>query len=80
MLVGGIVGWEDGGDDLFNPNSPRNRDDCLAPFRVLRAQALQRNIDLHTIDVLILRALLCLVMAGRYLKNVWVLPEKCSTA
>ena len=52
MLVGGIVGWEDGGDDLFNPNSPRNRDDCLAPFRVLRAQALQRHIDLHTIDVL----------------------------
>lgn len=52
MLVGGIVGWEEGHNDLFNPNSPRNRDDCLEPFRVLRAQAQQKNIQLHTIDVL----------------------------
>jgi hypothetical protein len=52
MLVGGIVGWEEGHDDLFNPNSPRNRDDCLEPFRVLRAQAQQKNIQLHTVDVL----------------------------
>lgn len=52
MLVGGIVGWEGGRDDLFDPNSIRNRDDCLEPFRVLRAQAQQRNIQLHTLDVL----------------------------
>ena len=52
MLTGGIIGWEQGQDDLFNPLSPRNRDDCLAPFRVLRAQAQQRNIQLHTLDVL----------------------------
>ena len=52
MLTGGIVGWEQGQDDLFNPLSPRNRDDCLAPFRVLRAQAQQRNIQLHTLDIL----------------------------
>ena len=48
----GIVGWEEGRDDLFNPQSPRNRDDCLAPFRVLREIALQHNIQLHTLDVL----------------------------
>jgi len=52
MLVGGIVGWEEGQDDLFNPHSTRNRDDCLQPFRVLRATALARNIQLHTLDVL----------------------------
>jgi len=52
MLVGGIVGWEDGQDDLFNPQSPRNRDDCLAPFRVLRSKAAERGIELHTLDVL----------------------------
>lgn len=52
MLVGGIVGWEEGRDDLFNPSSPRNRDDCLEPFRVLKALAQQKNIQLHTLDVL----------------------------
>ena len=52
MLNMGIVGWGEGRDDLFNPQSPRNRDDCLEPFRVLRAQAQTRNIQLHTIDVL----------------------------
>jgi alpha(1,3/1,4) fucosyltransferase len=52
MLVGGIVGWEEGQDDLFNPHSARNRDDCLHPFRVLRATALARGIQLHTLDVL----------------------------
>ena len=52
MLVGGIVGWGEGHDDIFDPNSLRNRDNCLEPFRVLRAQALARNIQLHTLDVL----------------------------
>ena len=52
MLVGGIVGWEEGQDDLFNPHSARNRDDCLEPFRVLRDTALTRSIQLHTLDVL----------------------------
>ena len=52
MVVGGIVGWEEGQDDLFNPLSPRNRDDCLEPFRVLRAKAAERGIELHTLDVL----------------------------
>ena len=52
MLVGGIVGWEEGQDDLFNPQSPRNRDDCLEPFRVLQAKATQQGIELHTLDVL----------------------------
>ena len=52
MLVGGIVGWEEGCDDLFDPNSRRNRDNCLEPFRVLQLQANQRHIELHTIDVL----------------------------
>lgn len=53
MLVGGIVGWGEGQDDLFNPQSPRNRDDCLEPFRVLRGAALARRIELHTLDVLL---------------------------
>jgi len=52
MLVGGIVGWERGLDDLFNPHSFRNRDDCLEPFRVLRSEAYARDIQLHTFDVL----------------------------
>ena len=52
MLVGGIVGWGEGHDDIFNPNSTRNRDNCLEPFRVLRAQALARDIQLHTLDTL----------------------------
>lgn len=52
MLNVGIVGWGEGLDDLFNPLSPRNRDDCLEPFRVLRARAQARNIQMHTIDVL----------------------------
>ena len=51
MLIGSIVGWEVGQDDLFNPQSPRNRDDCLEPFRVLKAQALACGIELHTLDV-----------------------------
>jgi hypothetical protein len=53
MLIGGIVGWSDPKDDLFDVNSSRNRDDCLAPFRVLREKASVLNIQLHTIDVLI---------------------------
>lgn len=48
----GIVGWEAGDDDLFNPQSPRNRDDCLEPFRVLRDKAAEQGIKLHTIDVI----------------------------
>ena len=51
MLIGSIVGWELGQDDLFNPQSPRKRDDCLEPFRVLKAQALACGIELHTLDV-----------------------------
>ena len=51
MLIGSIVGWELGQDDLFNPQSSRNRDDCLEPFRELKAQALARGIQLHTLDV-----------------------------
>ena len=51
MLVGNIVGWDGSQDDLFNPFSTRNRDDCLEPFRVLRDVALQHDIELHTPDV-----------------------------
>ena len=53
MLLGGIVGWGNAKDDLFDPHSPRNRDDCLAPFRILREVALTRGIELHTLDVLL---------------------------
>jgi alpha(1,3/1,4) fucosyltransferase len=51
MLVGNILGWDSGQDDLFNPFSTRNRDDCMEPFRILREVALQHDIELHTPDV-----------------------------
>ena len=52
MLIGSIYGWEPGCDDIFDPNSPRNRDDCLEPFRVMRQYAIDHGIELHTEDVL----------------------------
>ena len=52
MLIGSIYGWEIGRDDLFDPQSSRNRDDCLEPMRVMREYAYSRGIELHTEDVL----------------------------
>ena len=74
MLVGGIVGWEEGQDDLFNPYSTRNRDDCLQPFRVLRATALARGIQLHTLDVLLEKGVK--PDFTLYLESVPVIPIK----
>jgi hypothetical protein len=74
MLVGGIVGWEEGQDDLFNPHSTRNRDDCLEPFRVLRATALARGIQLHTLDVLLEKGVK--PDFTLYLESVPVIPIK----
>lgn len=51
MLLGSIYGWEPGGDDIFNPLSSRNRDDCLEPMRELQKYALLQGIELHTVDV-----------------------------
>jgi hypothetical protein len=51
MLIGSIYGWESGCDDLFDPNSPRNRDNCLEPFRIMREYALNKGIELHTADI-----------------------------
>jgi len=51
MLIGSIYGWENGGDDIFNPQSPRNRDNCLEPMRILREVAASQGIELHTADV-----------------------------
>lgn len=51
MLIANIYGWEPGGDDLFNPSSTRNRDDCLAPMRALKQSALALDIQFHTTDV-----------------------------
>jgi len=51
MLVGSIYGWENGRDDIFDPLSPRNRDNCLEPMRVLQQVALCEDIELHTADV-----------------------------
>jgi hypothetical protein len=76
MLVGGIVGWEEGHDDLFNPQSRRNRDDCLEPFRVLQAKAAAQGIELHTIDVLQQRGMT--PNFNLYLESVPLLPiEHC---
>ena len=51
MLTGSIYGWENGRDDIFNPQSSRNRDDCLEPMRLMSAVARQNDIELHTADV-----------------------------
>jgi hypothetical protein len=51
MLIGSIYGWELGRDDIFDPLSSRNRDDCLEPMRVLRDYALDRGVEIHTADV-----------------------------
>lgn len=52
MLTGSIYGWEPGCDDIFDPLSLRNRDDCLEPMRVLREYAQEKDIQLHTVDVI----------------------------
>jgi hypothetical protein len=51
MLTGSIYGWESGKDDIFDPLSPRNRDDCLEPMRLMDVLARQHGIMLHTADV-----------------------------
>jgi hypothetical protein len=51
MLTGSIYGWENGKDDIFAPQSRRNRDNCLEPMRVLQELAAQKGIDLHTADI-----------------------------
>jgi hypothetical protein len=51
MLIGSIYGWEIGKDDLFDPLSIRNRDDCLEPMRELQKYALSKGIELHTADI-----------------------------
>jgi hypothetical protein len=72
----GIVGWEAGGDDLFNPQSPRNRDNCLEPFRILQTKAAEQGIELHTIDVLQQKGLT--PSATLYLESLSIIPfENC---
>ncbi len=39
------------GDRLFDASSPLNRDDCLAPFRLLRRRVAEAGGRLHTADV-----------------------------
>ena len=51
MLVGSIYGWELGRDDIFDPLSSRNRDDCMEPMRALRDYAHSKGIELHTADI-----------------------------
>jgi len=51
MIIGSIYGWENGGDDIFNALSSRNRDNCLEPMRLLYSLASQNKIELHTEDV-----------------------------
>lgn len=40
-----------GRDELFNPASPLNRDNCLASFRELKAKLESAACDCHTFDV-----------------------------
>ena len=51
MLNGSIYGWENGDDDIFDLHSPRNRDNCLQPMRLMNVMARQSGISLHTADV-----------------------------
>jgi len=51
MLTGSIYGWESGGDDIFDPQSLRNRDNCLEPMRLMENLACKSGIALHTADV-----------------------------
>lgn len=51
MLTGSIYGWENGKDDIFDPQSLRNRDNCLEPMRLLEVVASQNGISLHTADI-----------------------------
>jgi hypothetical protein len=51
MLIGSICGWENGNDDIFNPLSQRNRDNCLEPMRIMQEFSLQHGIQLHTADI-----------------------------
>jgi hypothetical protein len=51
MLTGSIYGWENGRDDIFNPLSKRNRDNCLEPMRALKKACIDQKIELHTADV-----------------------------
>ena len=51
MLTGSIYGWEPGKDDIFDPQSLRNRDNCLEPMRLMEELACKNNIALHTADV-----------------------------
>jgi hypothetical protein len=51
MLTGSIYGWESGRDDIFDPQSLRNRDDCLEPMRLMEELARKNDISLHTADV-----------------------------
>ena len=51
MLYGNIIGWNKGKDDLFNPTSERNRDNCLEPMRRLKKYAKILDIELHTPDI-----------------------------
>lgn len=55
MIIGSIVGWEGGQDGLFDSANPRNRDDCLEPFRLLKEYAKTKGIEFHTPDVLLLQ-------------------------
>jgi hypothetical protein len=50
-LVGSIIGWEPGQNTLFDPACERNRDDCLKPFRSLRASFSEHGVRLDTQDV-----------------------------
>ena len=70
----GIVGWEAGDDDLFDPQSPRNRDDCLEPFRALRDKAAEQGIELHTIDVIQKKGLNPSAML--YIESLPIIPIK----
>jgi hypothetical protein len=38
-------------NDIFNPDSPRNRDNCLAPWRQLKNDLLHLGIELNTPDI-----------------------------
>lgn len=51
-FVGSIVGWPYPNNDIFLASSPRNRDDCLEPYRHIKEKFALNRIEIHTPDLL----------------------------
>lgn len=53
MIVGIDVGKDYAKDELFNPKSIHNRDNCLGPWHLLQSALRKRDIEIHTLDTVL---------------------------